>query len=198
MKALRTGSLAQVRLVLKQDPEAANDMFCDHKFETPLSFAIRTGCSPLIVKLLLEHGACIDACDIEGRTLLAVLSTPVVDVALLDPQNTVDLPDDLLTLSSIAQMKTADEQRRIKIAMHLLAVGANPSIPDRSGIKPKDIALNTNQVQLAFLLEYYLEAQACIVLLRMARCTDSSIGEDLVQMICQCLVPSQVCKCLWS
>jgi len=43
--------------------------------EQPLCAAVRLGCGPQIIKLLLDHGATVNAIDAKGRTPLSILKS---------------------------------------------------------------------------------------------------------------------------
>jgi len=43
--------------------------------EQPLCAAVRLGCGPAIIKLLLDHGASVNAVDAKGRTPLSILKS---------------------------------------------------------------------------------------------------------------------------
>eukprot|EP00929_Paragymnodinium_shiwhaense_P029176 TRINITY_DN16785_c0_g1_i1.p1 TRINITY_DN16785_c0_g1~~TRINITY_DN16785_c0_g1_i1.p1 ORF type:complete len:334 (-),score=55.90 TRINITY_DN16785_c0_g1_i1:82-1083(-) len=73
LAALKRDSVAGVRAVLAADASAASAPFLDNGLEPPLCCAARLRCSPDIVKLLLEHGADVNAPDMEGATPLRLL-----------------------------------------------------------------------------------------------------------------------------
>jgi len=73
--ALFKDSIDSVRRALEQDPDAAKSLFWEHDVEPPLCTAVRCGCSPEIVGLLLEHQADVNGVDKHGRTPLAILAS---------------------------------------------------------------------------------------------------------------------------
>jgi hypothetical protein len=73
LRALRMNSLDQVRGILDADSELASEPFWDFDLEPPICCAVRFGCSPAIVKLLLDHGASPEATDANGRTAAQLL-----------------------------------------------------------------------------------------------------------------------------
>jgi len=75
MWALQCWHLEGVRQSLEEDPEAAQFPFWEHGLEQPLCAAVRLGCGPQIIKLLLEHGAAVNAVDAKGRTPLSILKS---------------------------------------------------------------------------------------------------------------------------
>jgi len=75
MWALQCGNLEGVRQSLEEDPEAAQFPFWEHRLEQPLGAAVRLGCGSQIVKLLLDHGATVNAVDAQGRTPLSILKS---------------------------------------------------------------------------------------------------------------------------
>jgi len=73
MKALETGSAADIRDILQENPETVNEPFWDHDCEPPLCCAARLNCPATIVQLLLEHGASAEDTDVRGRTPAQIL-----------------------------------------------------------------------------------------------------------------------------
>merc|ERR1712232_320566 len=74
--ALKSKSIDHVRIALHGSlhyPEAARDLFWEHDAEPPLCCAVCLQCSPSIIRLLLQHGACPEAKDKHNRTPLQVL-----------------------------------------------------------------------------------------------------------------------------
>lgn len=65
--------MAGVRLALENDPECAQFPFWEHALEPPLCAAVRLGCGPEIIELLLAHGAAVNAVDAKGRAPLDIL-----------------------------------------------------------------------------------------------------------------------------
>jgi hypothetical protein len=86
MTALKANSVNDVQIVLKSNPGCALDLFWEHDQEPPLCFAVRTGCSSEVVRLLLEHGADVEDKDRHGRTALNILHWTSSKVATLDWQ----------------------------------------------------------------------------------------------------------------
>lgn len=73
MKALHYNALDQVRSVLSDDPEAAQQPMWEESMEPPLCAAARLSCSPEIIELLLDNGADVNAKDLAGQTPLMIL-----------------------------------------------------------------------------------------------------------------------------
>jgi hypothetical protein len=86
MTALKANSVNDVEIALKSNPGCARDLFWKHDHEPPLCFAVRTGCSSEVVRLLLEHGADVEDKDRHGRTALNILHRTSSKVATLDWQ----------------------------------------------------------------------------------------------------------------
>lgn len=91
-KALLADSVEQVEAALASDADAAWEPFWDHHMEPPLCLAARRLCDPAIVKLLLEHGASIDAVDAGGLSAPELL-LPATLGASLDRWHWVWLPE---------------------------------------------------------------------------------------------------------
>jgi len=68
MRALQKRCLETVRAALAAEPEAALLPFWEYQLEPPLCHAVRAGCGADICRLLLQHGADVNAADMKGRT----------------------------------------------------------------------------------------------------------------------------------
>jgi len=75
LRALHENSTDSVRRALEQDPDAATSLFWEHGVEPPVCAAVRLGCCPEVVGLLLEHQADVNGVDNRGRTPLAILAS---------------------------------------------------------------------------------------------------------------------------
>jgi len=75
LRSLHENSIDAVQSVLEEDTHAATSLFWEHNVEPPLCTAVRLGCSPEVVGLLLEHQADVDGLDVCGRTPLAILAS---------------------------------------------------------------------------------------------------------------------------
>jgi len=75
MWALQCWNVEGVHQALAEDPEAAQFPFWEHGLEQPLCAAVRLGCGPQIIKLLIENGAAVNAVDAKGRTPLSILKS---------------------------------------------------------------------------------------------------------------------------
>jgi len=73
--ALHEDSVDTVRSVLEQDTHAATSLFWEHDAEPPLCSAVRLGCNPEVIGLLVDHHADVDGLDSRGRTPLAILAS---------------------------------------------------------------------------------------------------------------------------
>jgi len=73
LSVLQCWDAAGVRQELENDPECAQFPFWEHALEPPLCAAVRLGCGPEIIELLLAHGAAVDAVDAKGRTPMDIL-----------------------------------------------------------------------------------------------------------------------------
>jgi hypothetical protein len=73
LSALQCWDLGGVRQALEVDPECAQFPFWEHALEPPLCAAVRLGCGPEIIELLITHGAAVNAVDAKGRAPLDIL-----------------------------------------------------------------------------------------------------------------------------
>jgi len=73
LAALQCWDLGGVRQALEDDPECAQFPFWEHALEPPLCAAVRLGCGPEIIELLINHGAAVNAVDAKGRAPLDIV-----------------------------------------------------------------------------------------------------------------------------
>jgi len=73
LAALQCWDLGGVRQALEEDSECAQFPFWEHALEPPLCAAVRLGCGPEIIELLIAHGAAVNAVDAKGRAPLDIL-----------------------------------------------------------------------------------------------------------------------------
>jgi len=76
LQALQAKSTEKVRAILQQNPDAASDLFWDHKCEPPLCAAVRLQCSLEIIQLLVEHGANVEMQNAQGRSPAQIAYDP--------------------------------------------------------------------------------------------------------------------------
>ncbi|CAE8683591.1 unnamed protein product [Polarella glacialis] len=85
MRALQEATgcdrLRRVQEVLAEDPQAAALPFWDHGCEPPLCCAARMGSGAEVFKLLMCHGADVNATDVYGRTPLVIVNSKLGDPA---------------------------------------------------------------------------------------------------------------------
>lgn len=191
MQALLSQDLKEVREVLKKDPEAARLPFFDHAIEPPLCCAIRTGCGPDFLKVLLEHQADVNATDTYGRSPLALLCSlaPKNENSTLQQWMTMPgSPFSRLAVEAEEPDRSAEEAGLLTCAVCLLAAGA-------------DLQLPSGQGATADLLKYYHGAQACAVLSRAAQRPSHECGSQQllgqlsdgpIDAICAFMVPAAV------
>lgn len=72
MKAMLSNSVDEVRSVLSDDPEAAQQPMWDDNVEPALCAAVRLKCSPEIIQLLLDNGADVNAQNLAGQNPLMI------------------------------------------------------------------------------------------------------------------------------
>jgi ankyrin repeat protein len=66
-------STEQVREILENTPEAAQEVFWEHDFTPPLCWAALRGCDADIMQLLVDNGADPAQADRQGRTPMQLL-----------------------------------------------------------------------------------------------------------------------------
>jgi len=156
LRALRACSLPLVQSALKEDPEAANGIFWDHRCDPPLCVAVRLRCGADIVKLLLEHGADPVLTDRQGKTPLRLLAERSHRPELLQMTDMPQLPF-LRTKSFIAardpSLAKDAEEDILAVAKMLVRYGADPLCLDSSGKSAADVALSEGSNRLAAYLQ---------------------------------------------
>lgn len=90
LKALRQDSVDRVREVLHANPDAIWCPPLDYSVDPPLCVAIELGCSPAVIKLLLDRGADVTAESVQGHTPLSLLKDQTHQL-LQDPQHIRDI-----------------------------------------------------------------------------------------------------------
>merc|ERR1719424_399237 len=73
-KSMENGGVEHIRAYLAAEPEAATQFFFDFGFEPVVCFAVRLGCAPEILHLLIQHGADAGACEVSGYSPLTSLA----------------------------------------------------------------------------------------------------------------------------
>jgi len=204
MQALLHQEIKEVRKQLQEEPEAANMPFFEHGVEPPLCCAVRMGCSPDILGLLLEHQADVNATDVHGRTALTLLCSlaPRAEESAVMRQwlSVPGSPFEGLG-EAMSPLHQAEEACILGCAVRLLAAGADSLLPDSQGATAVSLAHKSGNKALVSLLKSYSNIQACVVLVRGAMQTSSdlvhqrSIGQlssGLVGVICEFLVPASL------
>mmetsp|Transcript_1738 Transcript_1738/g.5473 ORF Transcript_1738/g.5473 Transcript_1738/m.5473 type:complete len:200 (+) Transcript_1738:50-649(+) len=163
LSALRSGSEAQVRAVLEDDPSAAKEPFWDHGLDPPLCWAMQHGCQASIVQLLIKNRADVDAVDVQGRTALSILASsaqgPARDPRVLpcwhecfgiDGIADAGLPPDDVQGGAWRGVKG----EKLALAEALSEGGADPVCPDLKGLRPIDVAFSVGN---EYLLDFWLQ-----------------------------------------
>jgi len=178
VSALYNDSLASVQSILKADPLAAiTPLSCN---EEPLVLAaVRSGCSPHILALLLQSGTAVDATDILQLTALSCVAQveevhmppmPSMSDAIIAPRLNVK-PKACLRMPGgafrIFNAPEGCEERCCAYAYILLSYGANPRLHDPEGMEPADRAETGGHPRLANLIRHWGGEQ--VRLLRLLR-----------------------------
>uniref|UniRef100_A0A7S0B9F5 Uncharacterized protein n=1 Tax=Pyrodinium bahamense TaxID=73915 RepID=A0A7S0B9F5_9DINO len=173
--ALHSDSVVALQGVLQVDPLAALSPACGG--EEPLALAaVRSGCSPQILALLLQHGASVDATD--GTKLTALATVAQVEEVLLPALPPIG-GDAATSAGGRAAMlkpclrmpgshrvfatKEASEERCCAYAAVLLSFGADPRWPDSTGVAAADRAERNGRPRLANLIRHWGGEQVRLV-----------------------------------
>jgi len=144
MRTLKANSEELTMEVLSENPEAAKELFWDHGVEPPLCYAVRIQCRAGLVRLLLQHGAELQAQDAHGRTPLSLLVLPP-----RDPEEWEwELPQPPAIDVGAELQAPAPAQDRLEVAAVLAEFGADPAVPDDTGRSPADQAQAAGDEQL--------------------------------------------------
>lgn len=114
------------RSALESDPEAAANPFWDHGVEPPLCVAVRLGCGPAIVQLLLDYKADVNAKGPNGETALEILQRKSLGATSVGGGGGAGEWPWMLG------SRTAVEQGRALIMEMLLNAGACPTVLDEA------------------------------------------------------------------
>mmetsp|Transcript_59778 Transcript_59778/g.177889 ORF Transcript_59778/g.177889 Transcript_59778/m.177889 type:complete len:217 (+) Transcript_59778:191-841(+) len=185
-----------------REPEAAALPFFEHSLEPPLCYAVRTGCGPDILEVLIENQADVNAVDLHGRSPLAVLCSRVPRVADCSAmQPLLAMPSS--PFANIEKAKESIESHAeahlVACAVRLLAAGADMHLPDGQGATPESVALVTGNKGLVLAFKYYHSFQVCATLARAAgdkvnqeAFAETLLGQlpdGLIGSVCAFLVP---------
>lgn len=127
--------VAAVRKALQRDPDAAVSPFFDHAMEPPLCCAARLSCEPEVFKLLLDHGADVDAVNVHGETPLGVLCATSARVSMLHTWCLTTSSEDCKYI--VQQLQEDCKSQFLSIARILLEDGADPMDDMRAGTGKK-------------------------------------------------------------
>jgi len=219
-RAIEAGPLSKIEAVLQNDPTAAATPFLEDAWKPPLVCAVEVGSDVDVVKVLLEHGANVNAENQQGLTALDVLCQQAIADAPQPPSlmnfpppmfpcggNTILGADVLLAprtlleshrphVSFLEQELEKAQQQTLRVASVLLAAGARPP-------KVEWQESHVSCAKLAALCSNYYEVQACRTLLRIQRAPATSCdvsgqrGTDGGSR-CLHLLPAEVTSALCS
>jgi hypothetical protein len=190
--------LKELEKCLAADPEAIHQFLFDCDFEPVLCFAVRSGCAPEVIKLLLKHGADVGAADTTGYS-------PLTCLAALPPRETQSQAEygaplhDVLT-QALNDANNTEEvgalRDRKEVARLLIQAGARPNEQDSRLRSPVEVAKASGNMELAKFLEHYLEVEAGHMLLRkQAQAGPSPLGGlsgDELNIILEHLLPVEL------
>jgi len=197
---MKNGGIEEVRAILDAEPEAASQFFFDFGFEPVVCFAVRSGCAPEVLHLLLQHGADATACEISGYSPLTCLAMLPSLAKKKVPERVGVLPV-VLPVALVAcaknlhgEHKLQQVRQRVTLARLLLEAGVAVDMLDERGRSPVEVAKAAGNMELAYFLENYLEVQSCVAMLR-AQGSSSPVGGlsgDLLQAILGYVLPSKL------
>jgi len=176
LEALFENSCEKVRKALEEDPEEATGRSLDLGAEPPLCVAVRHRCDVEVVRLLLAHGADVEAVDCSGRTPLSILAEMPCEplgwplplgIGSLGLPVTPPLLDGEVqpTLNAIVasyeeEMRVRARQESCQVAEALTEAGARPLAPDAAGNRPIDLAYSAGNLHLVRLWQSQTLAEA--------------------------------------
>lgn len=186
LKCLKSKDVVKVRAYLAAEPEAISQYFWESDFEPLLCVAIRLGCPPDMVKLLLQYGADATACNKFGYSPLTVLASMPVES-----------PEPAKPLFFVRALKsprdrTEKAKQHIELARLLIEAGADPQALDAQERSAAVLAKEAGNTALANFLGHYRDVQACITLLRAKVSPQSqiSLSGDVLHLISMHLLPA--------
>mmetsp|Transcript_45736 Transcript_45736/g.97696 ORF Transcript_45736/g.97696 Transcript_45736/m.97696 type:complete len:389 (-) Transcript_45736:68-1234(-) len=174
-EALRSRSAQLVAEALGDDPMAAV-LPLGGRAEPPVLTAVRTGCNPTILALLLQHHAEVDAISGDKIDQMTALST-IAQIATVEEAQPTPIPLPAWAPAQLQQAincnfyskmpplvrmpgshqiydeKDLSEERCCEYASCLLTFGADPDRRDGTGKTPAEHAEANGRANLAFLIK---------------------------------------------
>lgn len=173
---LKSRDVKRLSACLAAEPQGIPQFFWECDFEPVLCCAVRLGCSPDIVRLLLQHGADPCACGKFGHSPMTCLASDAIGVG-------------------------TGFKQHVEVARLLIEAGAHPQSTDASGRFPVTVCKAAGHTKLAKFLENYLEVQASVALLRAQNgSSESPLGSltsDVAQLILTSLLPADLAEHAW-
>jgi hypothetical protein len=192
LKCLQLGNVDQARACFSANPEAASQLYFDGGFEPALCCAVRLGCHPEMVQMLLQQGADAGVCDKRGFS-------PMTSLASMSAvrNNWYDYFLSGPTMAAVHREAARTRFRRsVEVARLLIQGGAHPKAVDARGRSPGAVARAGGNHELGCFFDNYLEVQASIVLLRASDLTSPLSRSDVLQVVLGHLLPADLV--LWS
>jgi ankyrin repeat protein len=137
------GSLEIAQFLLSKGASAT---IADNKGRTPLHYECKGRGNPDTVKLLLDNGAHVDSKNYKGRTPLHLAicdSNKRIAKVLLDRGATINAADNAGN-TSLHHALNLCEKHRLKMVAFLLSNGATPTLKNKEGKTPLDLAQESN------------------------------------------------------
>lgn len=200
LDALCNGRTGAVEALLRVDPLAALMPTCS-SWEPPVLAAVRSGCHPRTLALLLRHGASVDAIDDMKLTALAMLPhaeevfVPVLPglcgeaAAPGGDKPLVRLPGS----HRIFATPESGEERCCSYASTLLWFGADRHLRDEDGLTIAERAEANGQVRLSRLIQHWAGCQARLLrTMRQRICTKQCCHDPSRRVSCPVCVPDGV------
>lgn len=194
-----------IQRCLASDPEAINEFFFASDFEPVLCCAVRSGCAPKIIELLLKHGAEVDTFDTCGYSPLTCLAAlPALHLKGSEREATYAVTLDAKLAEVLTDARNIEEMERVRdskeVARLLIDAGARPHEKDSGLRSAVEVATASGNTELAGFLEHYLEIKAGRMLVQAMSGPSAFEGlcTDELKTVLGYLLPSELAQQVWA